>query len=145
MSLGPIKDSVRLVVLANVLLLFGNLAALSEPLDLILVLLAAGLLLGSCGLYLWEERREPQADPPRSAAGSSMVRSFLSWTLPPALALGLLSLGTLAPISDLWDKVFSWIAIAILLAYVGVPVWEYHRARQADRSSSAATSSSGQV
>jgi predicted negative regulator of RcsB-dependent stress response len=65
--------------------------------------------------------------------------------LPPALALGLLSLGTLAPISDLWDKVFSWIAIAILLAYVGVPMWKYHRERQADQSSSAAISSSDQT
>jgi hypothetical protein len=71
-----------------------------------------------------------------------MVRRFLNWILPPALALGLLSLGTLAPISDLWDKVFSWVAFAILLAYVGVPMWEYHRAQQADQSSSAATSSS---
>jgi hypothetical protein len=74
-----------------------------------------------------------------------MVRRFLNWTLPPALALGLLSLGTLAPISDLWDKVFSWIAIAILLAYVGVPMWEYHRERQADQSSSAAISSRDQT
>jgi hypothetical protein len=56
-----------------------------------------------------------------------MVRRFLSWTLPPALALGLLSLGTLAPTSDLWDKVFSWVAFAILLAYVGIPTWEYYR------------------
>jgi hypothetical protein len=74
-----------------------------------------------------------------------MVRRFLNWTLPPSLALGLLSLGTLAPISDLWDKVFSWIAIAILLAYVGVPMWEYHRERQADQSSSAAISSRDQL
>jgi hypothetical protein len=74
-----------------------------------------------------------------------MVRRFLNWTLPPALALGLLSLGTLAPISDLWDKVFSWVAIAILLAYVGVPMWEYHRERQADQSSSAAISSRDQT
>ena len=61
-----------------------------------------------------------------------MVRRFLNWTLPPALALGLLSLGTLAPISDLWDKVFSWVAFAILLAYVGVPMWEHRREQQAD-------------
>jgi len=74
-----------------------------------------------------------------------MVRRFLNWTLPPALALGLLSLGTLAPISDLWDKVFSWVAFVILLAYVGVPMWEYHRARQGDQSSSAAISSSDQM
>jgi hypothetical protein len=59
-----------------------------------------------------------------------MVRRFLNpWTLLPVLALGLLSLGTLAPISDLLDKVFSWIAFAILLVYVGVPMWEYHRER----------------
>lgn len=74
-----------------------------------------------------------------------MVRRFLNWTLPPALALGLLSLGTLAPISDLWDKVFSWVAFAILLAYVSIPMWEYHHARQADQSSSAAISSSDQT
>jgi hypothetical protein len=72
-----------------------------------------------------------------------MVRRFLNSTLPLALALGLLSLGTLAPISDLWDKVFSWIAIAILLLYVGAPMWEYHRARQADQSNSAAIPSKG--
>ncbi|MDQ3726055.1 MAG: hypothetical protein M3335_09270 [Actinomycetota bacterium] len=75
-----------------------------------------------------------------------MVRNFLNWTLPPALALGLLSLGTLAPISDLWDKVFSWIAVAIMLLYVGAPMWEeYRRERQADQSNSAATSSSDQM
>lgn len=74
-----------------------------------------------------------------------MVRRFLNWVLPPVLALALLSLGTLAPISDLWDKVFSWIAFAILLAYVGVPMWEYHRARQAEQSNSAAISSSDQT
>jgi predicted negative regulator of RcsB-dependent stress response len=74
-----------------------------------------------------------------------MVRWLLSWILRPAVALGLLSLGTIAPISDLWDKVFSWAAFAILLAYVGVPMWEYHRERQADQSSSAAISSKDQM
>jgi hypothetical protein len=62
-----------------------------------------------------------------------MIRSFLNWVLAPAVALGLLSLGTLTPISDLWDKVFSWIAIVILLLYAGVPLWDYYRARQADQ------------
>jgi hypothetical protein len=75
----------------------------------------------------------------------AMVRRFLNWILLPALALGLLSLGTFAPISDLWDKVFSWVAFAILVAYVGVPTWEYGRARHADQSSSAAISSSDQM
>jgi hypothetical protein len=70
-----------------------------------------------------------------------MVRRFLNLMLPPALAVGLLSLGTIAPISDLWDKVFSWIAVAIMLLYVGIPMWEYHRVQQADQSSSAAVSS----
>ena len=74
-----------------------------------------------------------------------MVRRLLSWTLPPALALGLLSVGTLAPISDLLDKALSWVAFAILLAYVGVPMWEYHRKQQADQSSNAAISSSDQT
>lgn len=74
-----------------------------------------------------------------------MVRRFLNWTLPPALALGLLSLGTVAPIPDLWDKVFSWVAIAILLLYVGVPMWKYHREPPSDQSSSAAISSSDQA
>lgn len=31
------------------------------------------------------------------------------------------------------DKAFSWVAFAILLAYVGVPMWEYHRAQRADQ------------
>ena len=75
-----------------------------------------------------------------------MVRRLLnSWMLLPALAFGLLALGTLAPISDLLDKVFSWIAIGILLAYVGVPMWEDRRERQADQSSSSANSSSDQI
>jgi hypothetical protein len=75
-----------------------------------------------------------------------MVRRLLnSWTLLPALALGLLALGTLAPISDLLDKVLSWVAFAILLAYVGVPMWEYHREREADSSSSAAISPRDQM
>jgi hypothetical protein len=74
-----------------------------------------------------------------------MVRRLLSWTLPPALALGLLSLGTLTPIPDLLDKVLSWVAFAILLVYVGVPMWEHHRERQADHSRKAAISSSDQT
>jgi hypothetical protein len=74
-----------------------------------------------------------------------MVRRLLSWVVPPALALGLLSVGTLAPISDLLDKALSWVAFAILLAYVGIPMWEYHRVQQADQSSSAAISSSDQT
>jgi hypothetical protein len=74
-----------------------------------------------------------------------MVRRLLSWTLPPALALGLLSLGTLTPIPDLLDKVLSWVAFAILLFYVGIPMWEYHREQQADQSSSTAISSSDQM
>lgn len=60
--------------------------------------------------------------------------------MPPALALGLLSLGTIAPISDLWDKVFSWIAVAILLAYVGIPMWEFHREQKLGLSTSSSDS-----
>jgi hypothetical protein len=72
-----------------------------------------------------------------------MIRWFLSWMLLPLLALGLLSLGTLAPISDLADKVLSWVAFAVILVYLGIPMREYHRARRAaDQSSSAAISSS---
>jgi|GEM_PF-4028603 len=58
-----------------------------------------------------------------------MARKLLAFMLPPVLAFGLLSLGTLTPISDLWDKVFSWVAFAILVAYVALPMWEYHRLR----------------
>jgi predicted negative regulator of RcsB-dependent stress response len=74
-----------------------------------------------------------------------MIRTLLNWMVLPALALGLLSVGTLAPISDLLDKALSWVAVAMLLAYVGVPMWEYHRERQRDQSSSAAISSSDQM
>jgi hypothetical protein len=66
-----------------------------------------------------------------------MVGRLLSWILIPVLAFGLLSLGTLAPISDFLDKVLSWVAVAILLVWVGVPMWEYHRERLADQSSDA--------
>lgn len=72
-----------------------------------------------------------------------MVRRLLTpWTLLLALAFGLLSVGALAPISDLLDKAMSWVAIAILLAYVGVPTWDF---RQVDQSSSAAIPSSDQT
>jgi hypothetical protein len=74
-----------------------------------------------------------------------MIRRLLDWMLLPALALGLLSVGTLAPISDLLDKVLSWVAVAIMLVYLSVPMREYHRARWADQSSSAAISSSDQT
>ena len=67
-----------------------------------------------------------------------MFRTLLNWLLLPALALGLLSVGSLAPISDLLDKALSWVAVAIMLIYLGVPMREYHRARQAAQSSSAA-------
>jgi hypothetical protein len=69
-------------------------------------------------------------------------RLLNSWILLPALALALLSLGTLAPIPDLLDKVLSWLAIGIMLAYLYVPWREYRRERQADQSSGAAISSS---
>lgn len=75
-----------------------------------------------------------------------MVRRLLnSWTVPLALAFGLLSLGTLTPIPDLLDKGLSWVAIAILLVYVGVPMREYHRERKVDQSSSAAISYKDQM
>jgi hypothetical protein len=75
-----------------------------------------------------------------------MIRWFLNWMLLPLLALGLLSLGTLTPISDLADKVFSWVAVAIMLVYLAGPMRDYHRAkRAADQSSSAAISSSDQM
>jgi hypothetical protein len=75
-----------------------------------------------------------------------MIRKLLDWLLLPALALGLLSLGSIAPISDLWDKVFSWIAVAVMLVYLAGPMREYHRARRAaDQSSSAASSSTDQT
>lgn len=46
---------------------------------------------------------------------------------------------------DLLDKALSWVAIAIFLVYIGVPMWEYHRERQADQSNSAAISSGDQT
>jgi len=75
-----------------------------------------------------------------------MIRWFLNWMLLPLLALGLLSLGTLTPISDFADKVFSWVAVVIMLVYLAGPMRDYHRAkRAADQSSSAAISSSDQT
>ncbi len=74
-----------------------------------------------------------------------MIRKLFDWLLLPALALGLLSIGSLAPISDLMDKALSWFAVALLLVYVGLPMREYNRARRADQSSSAAISSSDQT
>jgi len=74
-----------------------------------------------------------------------MIRWFLDWMLLPLLALGLLSLGSIAPVSDLWDKVFSWIAVAVMIGYLAGPMRDYHRARRADQSSSAAISSSDQM
>jgi|SRR5215203_412139 len=125
------------------LLVVVSLAPLPETLDKILTLTVAVSILVIGGVEDWESWRKRRVDQSSSA---EVVRRLLdSWTLLPVLALGLLSLGTLAPISDLWDKVFSWIAIAIMLAYLGSPFWEYHRERQADHSSGAPISSSDQT
>jgi hypothetical protein len=70
-----------------------------------------------------------------------MIRKLLAWLLLPALAFGLLSLGRLAPVSDLWDKVFSWVAVGVMLIYLVPPTRAYHRARWADQSSRSALSS----
>lgn len=74
-----------------------------------------------------------------------MIRKLLDWLLLPALALGLLSVGSIVPISDLLEKALSWVAVAIILVYLGIPMREYHRARRAAQSSSAAISSSDQM
>jgi predicted negative regulator of RcsB-dependent stress response len=128
------------------ILLLGAFAPITHPVDKILSLVGVLILVVYLGATSWEERRKRQADQSFSAAIFSSIRGHLNiWTLLLPLAFGLLSLGTLAPISDLLDKVLSWVAVAIMLVWVGVPMWEYHREREADQSSSAAISSSDQT
>jgi uncharacterized membrane protein len=134
----------RIQLVAVGLMLLGAFGPLSDPWHQIVS--GVGVALFAVWLYVIsrEERRERQAD--QSSSSASAIRRLVdSWILLPALALVLLSLGTLTPISDLWDKVFSWIAVAVFLVHVGVAMWEFHRARQADQSSSAAISLSDQM
>jgi hypothetical protein len=119
------------------LMLVGDIAPVSDSMDSILLGVAIAILLSFSGAYIWQERRTAPRAGRLGTAGW-----LLSWTLPPVLAVGLLSLGTLTSIPDLLDKALSWVAFAILLVYVGAPMWEYHRERQAEQSSSAASTSS---
>jgi hypothetical protein len=140
------------------LVLISNFAPISDSLDRILTGVTAAIMLTFSGAYYYrQERSARRADQSNSAAISSAdqslnraglpgtIRRLLDWMLLPALALGLLSLKTLAPISDLLDKALSGVAVAILLVYLGVPMREYHRAVRADRSSSTAISSGDQT
>ncbi len=134
----------RLQFVAFGLMLVGAFGPLSDPWHRIASGVGVALLSVWLCVTSWEERRERQAD--KSSSSVSAIRRLVdSRILLPALALVLLSLGTLTPISDLWDKVFSWIAVAMLLVYVGVPMWDVHRAQQTDQSSNAAISSSDQM
>lgn len=67
------------------------------------------------------------------------------WKWLPFIALGLMLVGDFAPISDSLDGILSAMAAAILLAFSGTYFWLERRARQADRSSSAAISSRDQA
>jgi hypothetical protein len=120
------------------LMLVGNFAPVSDSWDETLSGLAIAVMFVWSVTFFWQERGTWRGN-------QSNGEYLLSWILPPVLAVGLLSLGTIAPISDLWDKVFSWVAFAILLAYVGVPLLEYHRERKADQSSGDAIASKDQV
>ena len=133
------KTWARLLLLVTGLVLFASFAPISDRLDTILTGVFLVIRLAYLSAHLWESWHERQVD--RAVVGQFLI----SWILPPALALGLLSLGTIAPISDLWDKIFSWIAFAVLLAYLGVPMWEYHREAQTDQSSSDAITSGDQI
>jgi predicted permease len=125
------------------LLVVVSFASLPETWDKILTLTAPMSILVIGVVEDWESWRKRRGN--RSSSAEVLRRLMGSWTLLPVLALGLLSLGTLAPMSGHWDKVISWIAIAAILIYLGSPFWEYHCERQADRSSSPATPSSDQT
>lgn len=74
---------------------------------------------------------------------ASGLPKFWKWL--PLIALGLMLVGDFAPVSDSLDRIFSGVAIAILLAFSGIYFWQERRTRQADHSSSAAISSSDQM
>ncbi len=114
------------------LMLAGDFAPVSDSVDEILSGMAISVLLTFSAGYFRQERQARQAhEPGGSTSSSNTIRKLLdSWILLPAFAFGLLALGTLAPISALADSALSCVAIAILLVYVGVPMWEYHRREQ---------------
>jgi hypothetical protein len=72
----------------------------------------------------------------------SRYPNILKWL--PFIALGLMLVRDLAPISDSLDGILSGVAIAILLIFSGTYFWQERRARQADQSSRGAISSRGQ-
>jgi hypothetical protein len=128
MALRHLTSSSRLHTLGFGLLVFGTVAPIPDTWEKVFSGVAFCILLAYLGASWWELKMDR--------------RQLTGWVLPPVLALGLLSLGSLAPISDLWDKVFSWAGVCVLLAYVGVPWLEYRRALEAERSSKGAISSS---
>lgn len=60
-------------------------------------------------------------------------------------AVGLALLGAFGPLSDPLGRISTVVGAALLLVYYAIRAWEDRRERQADQSSSAATSSSDQM
>lgn len=58
----------------------------------------------------------------------------------PFIGLGLLLVKDLAPVSDSVEEILNGMAMAVILAFSGTYLWHERRARQADQSSSSATS-----
>jgi hypothetical protein len=61
------------------------------------------------------------------------------------LALVLMSVRLLAPLSETWGKIFGWGAVAAWAVFIGVALWEDWRKRQTDQSSTAGISSGDQM
>jgi hypothetical protein len=55
------------------------------------------------------------------------------WKWLPAIALGLMLVGDLAPVSDSLDGILLGTAIAILLVFSGSYYWQRWRERKADQ------------
>lgn len=70
------------------------------------------------------------------------------WKWLPLIALGLMLVGDLAPVSDSLDEILLWMAIAILLTFSGSHYWQEwqeRRERRADHSNSDEISPGDQI
>jgi hypothetical protein len=75
-----------------------------------------------------------------------MITSYRdSWKLAPFIALGLMLVRDLAPVSDSLDGILTGVANVILLVFFGTYFWQERRARRAGRSDSAVISSRNQT
>jgi hypothetical protein len=67
------------------------------------------------------------------------------WKFLPVIALGLILVRKIAPVSDSLDEVLSGLTMAMMLIFSGSYFWQERRKRQAEQPSGAAVSPSDQT